>query len=52
MFFPQYNAAASKLGNREFAAHWAGQGAPMTRELPAADLVALIVEESRAQNRG
>lgn len=41
------NTAASKLGNHEFAAHWAGQGAPMARELPAADLVALMVEESR-----
>lgn len=48
----QLNAAASKLGNHEFAAHWAGQGAPMARELPAADLVALIVEECRDQNLG
>lgn len=46
------NAAASKLGNHEFAAHWAGQGASMARELPAADLVELIVEESRVQNLG
>ncbi|MBQ0831924.1 nitronate monooxygenase family protein [Marinobacter sp.] len=41
------NAAASKLGNHEFAAQWAGQGAPLARELPAADLVALIMEEGR-----
>lgn len=40
------NAAASKLGNHEFAAQWAGQGAPLARELPAADLIALILEES------
>lgn len=39
------NGAASKLGNHEFAAQWAGQGAPLARELPAADLVALILEE-------
>jgi len=40
------NGAASKLGNHEFAAQWAGQGAPLARELPAADLMALILEES------
>ncbi|MDO6824958.1 nitronate monooxygenase family protein [Marinobacter sp. 1_MG-2023] len=39
------NGAASRLGNHEFAAQWAGQGAPLARELPAADLVALILEE-------
>lgn len=46
------NAAASKLGNHEFAAHWAGQGAPLARELPARDLVALIAEECGAGNAG
>lgn len=40
------NGAASMLGNHEFAAHWAGQGAPLARELPAADLMALILAES------
>ncbi|WP_417545624.1 NAD(P)H-dependent flavin oxidoreductase [Marinobacter sp.] len=40
------NAAASKHGNHEFAAQWAGQGAPLARELPAADLIAVILEES------
>ncbi len=39
------NAAAAKTGNHEFAAHWAGQGAPLARELPAKDLVTLILEE-------
>ncbi|WP_298447075.1 nitronate monooxygenase [uncultured Marinobacter sp.] len=39
------NAAASKLGNHEFGAQWAGQGAPMARELTAADLMALILSE-------
>lgn len=46
------NAAASKLGNHEFAAQWAGQGAPLARELPAADLVALIVKESGGPDLG
>ncbi|WP_144776991.1 NAD(P)H-dependent flavin oxidoreductase [Marinobacter maritimus] len=40
------NAAASKHGNHEFAAQWAGQGAPLARELPAADVIAVILEES------
>ncbi|MBL1273674.1 MAG: nitronate monooxygenase [Oceanospirillales bacterium] len=40
------NAAASKHGNHEFAAQWAGQGAPLARELPAADMIAVILEES------
>jgi len=39
------NAAAAKLGNHEFAAHWAGQGAPLARELPAAELMRTLVEE-------
>ena len=33
------NAAAVKHGNHEFAAQWAGQGAPLSRELPATELV-------------
>jgi len=41
------NAAASKRGNHEFAAQWAGQGAPLARELPATDLMALILKESQ-----
>nr|WP_299243113.1 nitronate monooxygenase [uncultured Halomonas sp.] len=40
------NAAAAKLGNHEFAAQWAGQGAPLARELPAAELVMQLVKES------
>lgn len=44
----QLNAAATRQGNSEFAGQWAGQGAPLARELPAADLVALLLEESRA----
>ena len=43
----QLNAAASKQGNHEFAAQWAGMGAPLARELPAAELVAQLVKEWR-----
>ncbi|WP_227817118.1 NAD(P)H-dependent flavin oxidoreductase [Nitrogeniibacter aestuarii] len=39
--------AAAAQGNYEYAAHWAGQGAPLARELPAAILVQRIVEEWR-----
>lgn len=42
------HAAASTKGNHEFAAYWAGQGAPLARELPAADLMKQLVEEWRA----
>ncbi|SEF81762.1 NAD(P)H-dependent flavin oxidoreductase [Marinobacterium lutimaris] len=41
----QLNAAASKLGSSEFAAHWAGQSAPMVRELSAAQLIATLLRE-------
>ncbi|KAH0444864.1 nitronate monooxygenase [Paraburkholderia fungorum] len=41
----QLNAAAAKLGNHEFAAQWAGQGAPLARELTAAQLVQTLVQE-------
>ena len=41
------HAAASAKGNHEFAAHWAGQGAPLARELPAAKLVEQLVAEWR-----
>ncbi|MBB3811380.1 NAD(P)H-dependent flavin oxidoreductase [Pseudochelatococcus contaminans] len=44
----QLNAAAEKSGNHEFAAHWAGQGAPLARELPAAQLVETLVRELEA----
>jgi nitronate monooxygenase len=47
----QLHAAASKDGNHEFAAHWAGQGAPLIRELPATELVRLLVEETDAVAR-
>ncbi len=43
----QLNAAASQRGNHEFAAQWAGQGAPLARELPAAELMQRLVAEWR-----
>lgn len=39
------NAAATKLGRDDFAAQWAGQGAPLARELPAAQLIAALAGE-------
>lgn len=39
------SAAAVARGQYEFAAHWAGQGAPLAREMPAAQLVALLARE-------
>jgi nitronate monooxygenase len=47
----QLHAAAVQQSNHEFAAHWAGQGAPLARELPAADLVRQLVEEWRGEGR-
>ncbi len=44
----QLSTAAMQQGNHEFAAQWAGQGAPLARELPAAALVATLMEEFRA----
>ena len=44
----QLHAAAAKAGNHEYAAHWAGQGAPLARALPAADLVQTLVRELHA----
>jgi nitronate monooxygenase len=41
----QLHAAASKMGNHEFAAQWAGQGAPLAREMGAGELVRTLVEE-------
>lgn len=39
------HAAASAQGNSDFAAHWAGQGAVLAREMPAAELVRTLVGE-------
>lgn len=40
-------AAASQQGCYDFAPFWAGQSAPLARELPAAELVALLAREWR-----
>ena len=42
----QLQAAASRCGVEEFAAHWAGQGAPLSRELPAGELVRVLIHEA------
>lgn len=39
------HAAASQQGSQDFAAHWAGQGAPLARALPAAELIQLLKAE-------
>jgi nitronate monooxygenase len=41
------HAAAMAAGEAGFGAHWAGQGAPLARALPAADLVATLASEIR-----
>ena len=46
------HAAASAKGCHDFAAHWAGQGAPLARALPAAELVRVLVEELQKHNAG
>jgi nitronate monooxygenase len=40
-------AAAAESGSGEFLAMWAGQAAPLVRELPAAQLVARIVSDAQ-----
>lgn len=42
----QLHAAAARQGVHEFAAHWAGQGAPLARALPAAQLLAQLAREA------
>ena len=41
------NAAARAAGETGFGAQWAGQGAPLARALPAAALMAALVQEMR-----
>jgi nitronate monooxygenase len=41
------NAAAKAAQETGYGAHWAGQGAPLARSLPAAELVAELVKEMR-----
>ncbi len=42
------NAAAKATGEAGFGAHLAGQGAPLSRPMPAAELVATIAREIKA----
>jgi nitronate monooxygenase len=44
----QLHAAASKRNVHEFAAHWAGQGAPLARSMPAEQMVLTLMEELRS----
>lgn len=46
----QLHEAAKGAADFEFAAHWAGQKASLSRELPAAHLVQVLVEELAAAN--
>lgn len=45
------NAAAKLAGESGFGAQWAGQGAPLARVMPAAELVAVLADEYRAVAR-
>ncbi|APA67686.1 MULTISPECIES: NAD(P)H-dependent flavin oxidoreductase [unclassified Janthinobacterium] len=47
----QLHAAAAQAGNHGYAAHWAGQGAPLVRAMPAAELVRTLLEEMRIPGR-
>ncbi len=42
------NAAAKAAGETGFGAQWAGQGAPLARAMPAAELVETLARECRA----
>jgi nitronate monooxygenase len=44
----QLNAAASRHGDSDFAAQWAGQGAPLAREMGAAQLISTLHAEMAA----
>ena len=45
------NSAAKAAHESGYGAQWAGQGAPLARELPAAELVAALAEELHAAHR-
>jgi nitronate monooxygenase len=44
------NAAAKAKGEFGYGAQWAGQGAPLARALPAADLVATLDAELKSSS--
>lgn len=48
----QLMAAAALQHNHDFSAFWAGQGAPLARALPAAQLMACLVDEMQATPAG
>ena len=39
-------SAAKAQGDRQYGAHWAGQGVSLIRELPAAELIRTLARES------
>ena len=41
------NAAAKTGGDSTYGAQWAGQGAPLARKLPAAELIVALASEMR-----
>lgn len=45
-------AAAKAAGETGYGAQWAGQGAPLSRAMPAAELVATLDRELNARDRG
>ncbi len=45
------HATAKAAGEFGFGAHWAGQGAPLSRAMPAASLVATLADEFHAASR-
>jgi len=45
------NKAAKKKGVHTFGAQWAGQGAPLARAMPAAELVETLAREWEAESR-
>ena len=45
------HTAAKAKGEHGFGAHWAGQGAPLARSLPTAELVATLVRELESRSR-
>jgi nitronate monooxygenase len=41
------HAVAKAAGDFSYGAQWAGQGAPLARKLPAAELIATLASEMR-----
>ena len=42
------NTAAREAGDTRFSPNWAGQGAPLARELPACEIVRMLMNEGEA----